>query len=81
MSTTRRKLIFFAASDPAERPEPAWSAYHFAEVATAAGLDVEVRLAGDAVRVAKPEVVAAGPKGQELREMAGGGRGKFFVSL
>ncbi len=81
MSTTRRKLIFFAASDPAVRPEPAWSAYHFAEVATGAGLDAEVRLAGDAVRVARADVVGPGPKGQELREKAAAGGGKLFVSL
>ena len=81
MSTRRRKLIFFVASDPAERPEPAWSAYHFAEVASSAGLEAEVRLAGDAVRVARPDAAGPGPKGEELRRKARGVGGKFFVSL
>ena len=78
----RKKLIFFAASDPLDRPGPAWSAYHFAEVATKAGLDAEVRLAGDAVRVALPGAVEASPKGEELaRKVKEGVDAKFLVSL
>ncbi len=50
---SRKKLIFFASDDPGSNPKPAWSAYHFAEVATKAGLEAEVRLAGDGVRVAQ----------------------------
>ncbi|MFN2556339.1 MAG: hypothetical protein ABR592_05605 [Nitriliruptorales bacterium] len=64
---TRMKLIFFASADPAVDPKPTWSAYHFAEVASRAGLEAEVRLAGDAVRVALPDVIAATPQGDELR--------------
>lgn len=65
---TRRKLIFFSAADPRENPRPAWSAYHFADVAAKAGLEAEVRLAGDAVRVARPGEIAESPAGDELRE-------------
>ncbi len=81
MTTPRKKLIFFASADPAENPKPAWSAYHFAEVATKAGLDAEVRLAGDAVRVARPELMAASPRAEDLREKVRSGAGRFFVSL
>ncbi len=63
----RKKLIFFVSSDPRENPNPAWSAYHFAEVASRAGLEAEVRLAGDAVRVALPGGIAATDRGEELR--------------
>ena len=76
----RRKLIFFASSDPRENPGPAWSAYHFANVAGKAGLEAEVRLAGDAVKVALPDGVAQSSKGIELRDKARAG-GPFLVSL
>lgn len=80
--TTRKKLIFFAASDPAEDPGPAWSAYHFAEVAARAGLEAEVRLAGDAVRVALPGMAAPSPKREQLDDKVKRGRGGgFLVSL
>lgn len=49
----RKRLIFFVSSDPHDNPKPAWQAYHFAQVAAKAGLDAEVRLAGDAVLVAQ----------------------------
>lgn len=79
---TRKRLIFFAAADTRENPGPAWSAYHFAEVATAAGLEAEVRLAGDAVRLAQPDGTADSPKGEELRRKAkAGADGPFLVSL
>lgn len=65
---TRRKLIFFSAADPRENPRPAWSAYHFADVAAKAGLEAEVRLAGDTVRVARPGEIAETPVGEQLRE-------------
>lgn len=79
---TRKKLIFFAASDPAENPRPAWSAYHFAEVATKAGLEAEVRLAGDAVKVALPGSMGVSSQGQELSAKVKEGVGaKFLVSL
>lgn len=56
----RRKLIFFTNSDPAEAPQRIETAYHFANIAAKAGLTAEVRLAGDAVKVALPGAVAAG---------------------
>ncbi|MEN3315654.1 MAG: hypothetical protein V7605_1888 [Acidimicrobiaceae bacterium] len=64
----RRKLIFFAAADPRTNPRPAWSAYHFATVAAAAGLEAEVRLAGDAVRLAQPDGIADTDQGDQLRQ-------------
>jgi predicted peroxiredoxin len=77
-----RKLIFFAAADPRSNPQPAWSAYHFAGVAARAGLDAEVRLAGDAVRLAQPDGVADSPTGEDLRRKAQDGvHEPFVVSL
>ncbi len=61
------RLIFFTSADPRVDPKPAWSAYHFAEVASRAGLEAEVRLAGDAVRVALRGGIAATARGEELR--------------
>lgn len=79
---SRRKLIFFASSDPRQNPRPAWSAYHFATVAAGAGLDAEVRLAGDAVRLAQPGGIAETPQGDELREKVKAGTdAPFLVSL
>ncbi len=49
----RRKLVFFAGGDPAISTRPAFMAYHFATVAQKAGLESEVRLAGDAVEILK----------------------------
>lgn len=49
----RRKLVFFAGGDPAVSTRPAFMAYHFATVAQKAGLESEVRLAGDAVEILK----------------------------
>ncbi len=51
-----RKLIFFASSHPGVNPDPIWRAYHFAHYAHEEGLDTEVRLAGDAVRIAHDDV-------------------------
>lgn len=68
--TTTRRLIFFTTADPRHDPGPAGQAYHFAGVAARTGLDAEVRLAGDAVRVARPDGVAATPAGQALRARA-----------
>ncbi len=79
---SRRKLIFFAGADPRTNPRPSWLAYHFASAAAGAGLDAEVRLAGDAVRLAQPDGIADTPQGDELRQkvkMAVGG--PFLVSL
>jgi hypothetical protein len=78
----RRRLVFFASADPAENPGPARNAYHFANVAAQAGLEAEVRLAGDAVKVALPGVIAATPRGDELREkLRLGAEGAFMVSM
>ncbi len=76
------KLIFFAAADPRSNPGPAWSAYHFAETAAEAGLECEVRLAGDAVRIAQPHGVIDSPQGEDLRRKAqGGANAPYVVSL
>lgn len=72
------RLIFFASSDPAANQKPIWSAYHFAEVASRAGLDAEVRLAGDAVRVAKNKAEL----GSDLRaKVDRGAAAPYLVSL
>ena len=76
------RLIFFASSDPGLDPKPIWSAYHFAEVATRAGLEAEVRLAGDAVRVAKDNTVAETELGFEVRaKVIHGANAPYMVSL
>ena len=80
-SAVRRRLIFFATADPGTDPDPAWRAYHFAEVAAEAGLDAEVRLAGDAVKVAKTGCVAGSVRGGELRAKAAQSHLPFLVSL
>jgi hypothetical protein len=67
---TRRRLVFFTTADPGTDPGPAGQAYHFAAVAARAGLEAEVRLAGDAVRLARPDGVADTPAGQALRARA-----------
>ena len=65
----RKRLIFFASADPRERPDPTRNAFHFAGVAASAGLEAEVRLAGDAVLVAKGQV-ADTDRGREAAEYA-----------
>lgn len=78
----RKKLIFFASSDPHEDPGPAWSAYHFARVAAEAGLEAEVRLAGDGVRVAHLDSLGGTERAVQLRDKAKAGAGApFLVSL
>lgn len=78
----RKKLIFFASADPRSDPKPSWSAYHFAAIASGAGLEAEVRLAGDAVRLAQPGGIADTPQGDRLRgALAEGVDGPFMVSL
>lgn len=64
----RKKLIFFAGADTRSNPKAAWSAYHFADVAAKAGLEAEVRLAGDAVRLAQPDGIPDSEEGHRLRE-------------
>lgn len=78
----RRKLVLFTNSDLAIDPNPAINAYHFATGAARAGLEAEVRLAGDAVRPALPGGIAATPRGDELREKVREGVGAdYLVSL
>ncbi len=78
----RKKLIFFVSADPHENPNPAWSAYHFAKVAADAGLEAEVRLAGDGVRVAHVDSLEGSERAVQLREKAkAGAGGPFLVSL
>ncbi len=78
----RKKLIFFASADPRQNPGPAWSAYHFASVAAKAGLEAEVRLAGDGVRVAHLDSLGETSKAVELRDKAkAGADAPFLVSL
>jgi predicted peroxiredoxin len=75
----RKRLIFFVSSDPHEDARPATRAYHFATVAGNAGLDAEVRLAGDAVRVAQ---LADDPELAALRDKArAGATAPYLVSL
>lgn len=50
-ASDRKKLIFFVAVDPAVDAGPLDAARHFATVAGEAGLEAEIRLAVDAVRV------------------------------
>lgn len=79
---TRKRLIFFASADPRSNPRPTEKAYHFASVAAGAGLEAEVRLAGDAVRVARPDGVPPGPEGEALQERARkGALEPYLVSL
>ncbi len=78
----RRKLIFFTNSDPAIDPKPAQMAYHFATVAAHAGLEAEVRLAGDAVKLALPDAIAATSEGADLREkVQRGATAGYVISL
>lgn len=78
----RRKLIFFVNTNPSVDPRRAQSAYHFATVAARAGLEAEVRLAGDAVLVAVPGAIASSPGGDDLREKVSlGTRPGYTVSV
>lgn len=67
---TPRRLIFFTTADPRTDPGPTGQAYHLAAVAARTGLDAEVRLAGDAVRLARPDGVADSDAGRALRARA-----------
>lgn len=63
----RKKLIFLTARDPAVEASTVAAAYRFAEAAAGAGVDAEVRLAGDAVLIADPAYVATLDGGDTLR--------------
>ena len=79
--TARRHLIFFTTADPRVDPGPAGQGYHFAAVAARSGLSAEVRLAGDAVRLARPDGVADTPDGRALRARALEPDASYLVSL
>lgn len=74
----RRKLIFFTTSDPAADPGGLFRAYHFAGVAASAGLEAEVRLAGEAVTVTDPAVLPDTDLGRDVRDKVAGGAGAAF---
>lgn len=80
--TPRRRLIFFTTADPRTDPAPAGQAYHFATVAARSGLDAEVRLAGDAVRVAQLDGRTTDSAVEALRAKAReGALATYLVSL
>ena len=68
MSSTRKKLIFFVNSDPAFDPKTIEQAYHFGMVSAKTGLQAEVRLAGDAVKLPLPNAIADTPAGEQVRQ-------------
>ena len=79
---SRRKLIFFTTADPEVDPGPVTQAYHFATVAAQTGLEAEVRLAGDAVKAALPDGIAATRRGDDLRtKVREGAQAGYRVSL
>ena len=61
-----RKLIFFTDHSDTISTGPVWTAYYFALVAHRAGLEAEVRLAGDAVDVFKRERTALSDSSDRL---------------
>ena len=80
--TERRKLIFFTTADPRTGTDALFRAYHFAAVAGSAGLEAEVRLAGEAVSVADLGVVPDTEMGRDVRQkIVAGSDGPFAVSF
>ena len=79
---TRRKLIFFTTADPRTDLGALFRAYHFATVASSAGLEAEVRLAGEAVSVADLDVIPDTEMGRDVRQrVAAGPDAPFLVSF
>lgn len=79
---TRRRLIFFTTADPRTDIDALFRAYHFATVASSAGLEAEVRLAGEAVSVADLEVIPDTEMGRDVRQrVAAGSDAPFAVSF
>ena len=79
---TRRKLIFFTTADPRTDVGALFRAYHFATVASSAGLEAEVRLAGEAVSVADLDVIPDTEMGRDVRQkVAAGSDSPFEVSF
>ncbi len=78
----RRKLIFFTTADPRTSIDALFRAYHFAAVASSAGLQAEVRLAGEAVRVADLDAVPDTEMGRDVRQkITAGTDAPFEVSF
>ena len=78
----RRKLIFFTTADPRTQTDALFRAYHFANVASSAGLEAEVRLAGEAVAVADLNVLPDTDLGQDVRRrVISGAESPFAVSF
>lgn len=79
---TRRRLIFFTTADPRTDVDALFRAYHFATVASSAGLEAEVRLAGEAVSVADLDVIPDTEMGRDVRQrVAAGSDAPFAVSF
>ena len=65
---TLRTLVFFAAKDPTEDPDPVRNAFAFALTAIKSGLPAEVRLAGGALKALRADRIPAGEKGERLQK-------------
>ena len=82
MAPEKKKLIFLTSADPRSEPETIRRAYLWATRAAKEGLVAEVRLVGEAVRIARPEEIADFPRLAELRNQMDAGAGHAFqVSL
>ena len=80
--TQRRKLIFFTTADPRTSIDALFRAYHFASAASSAGLDAEVRLAGEAVSIVDLDVVPDTEMGRDVRQkVIAGADASFSVSF
>lgn len=64
---SRKKLIFFCSADPRTETGAFFRAYHFATVASKAGLESEVRLAGPAVDVTDLSMLPDNEAGDDIR--------------
>ena len=81
-SMSRKKLIFFCSADPRKDTGAFFRAYHFATVASEAGLESEVRLAGLAVDVTDPSVLPNDEAGDDIRlRIRAAADGPVMVSL
>jgi sulfur relay (sulfurtransferase) complex TusBCD TusD component (DsrE family) len=69
---TRKRLIFFVATNPATDAGRLSAAYGFASAAAGATLDAEVRLGGDAVLAADPAFIATVDGADALRQRIDG---------
>lgn len=79
---SRRKLIFFTTADPRTDSDALFRAYHFATVASQAGLDAEVRLAGPAVDVTDVATLPDDERGLDVRNrVSAGADAPFAISL